>query len=162
MQWSDWRQGEDRRKTGCARDPWPVPAQVRSPRPGTPKPTLPRLYSQAPPPRRGSARPLRPGPPTWPDVGPGPRPRCSAPRRRPAHDARRRAAPPVLPAALPRRHGSRAAAAVGGQAGDASGRGREGREVPRQVRAPLTGPGPHEVPGLGSRRPQARTLTPAW
>lgn len=154
------RRGQE--KDWLRRDPGLYLARVRSrPRPGTLKPTLPR-HTAGPPPGRRLGSPLRPGPPTWPDVGPGPRPRCSAPRRRPAPTSR--APRPGCPAGSAGR-----ATTSPWQPGGGSGlaarlatrrAGAAGPEVPRRVRAPLTGPGPHDA-WAGFEAPPGPNLDPS-
>lgn len=146
--------GEDRRKIGCAPGSWPVPARLRSrPRPGTPKPTLPR-HTAGPPPH--SAPGLGSPPPAWAAYLAGRRARTSSSllRAAPPTGPRAARAAPGLPRRFcrPRYHVAMATGRrqrVGGQAGDASGGGRGGRKCPGGSAHPRPGRVPM-MPGLGS------------
>ncbi|KAM9746921.1 uncharacterized protein ACBT57_010719 [Dama dama] len=121
--------------------------------------------SRAPSPFPAEARLAPSGPGRLPGRTSDPDLVLAAPRRAaelPTSRPRRaRAAPPVLPAALPRRHGNRAAAAGWQPGWRRGGRRARGPEVPRRVRT-RDRDRPPMVPGLGTGPRQARTLTPAW
>lgn len=120
-------------RRGCGPAPGPAPLNPRCP--GTEPGPLPI-------PRRGPARPLRPGPPTWPDVGPGPRPRCSAPRCRVAHE------PPAPRPGCPAGSAGRATTSPwqpgggGGLAARLATRQAEGAGAGSAPAGPHPGPGP--------------------